>query len=72
MALYVDDPQPYRYLSSALGHLGRIRQAREALQYWQEAFPESFDRYTRERPYWLRPEDHQHMLSGLRKAGWQG
>jgi hypothetical protein len=21
---------------------------------------------------WLRPEDHEHVLDGLRKAGWQG
>jgi adenylate cyclase len=34
--------------------------------------PASFDIYLRQRPLWQRPEDHAHMLEGLRKAGWQG
>jgi hypothetical protein len=32
----------------------------------------SFDFFVRQRPPWFRPEDHDHMLDGLRKAGWQG
>ena len=32
----------------------------------------SFDMYVSERVPWMRPEDHAHMLDGLRKAGWQG
>jgi adenylate cyclase len=28
--------------------------------------------YVRTRVPWMRPEDHAHMLEGLRKAGWQG
>jgi hypothetical protein len=31
-----------------------------------------FDLHVRQRPPWLRPEDHEHMLDGLRNAGWQG
>jgi len=27
--------------------------------------------YVRERVPWRRPEDHAHMLEGLRKAGWR-
>jgi hypothetical protein len=30
-----------------------------------------FDMYVRARPPWFRPEDHAHMLEGLRKAGWR-
>jgi len=26
----------------------------------------------RQRPPWMRPEDHQQMVEGLRKAGWEG
>jgi hypothetical protein len=26
----------------------------------------------RQRPPWMRPEDHAHMLEGLRKASWEG
>jgi hypothetical protein len=25
-----------------------------------------------QRPPWMRPEDHAHMLEGLRKASWEG
>jgi len=28
--------------------------------------------YVRKRVPWFRPEDHAHLLDGLRKAGWQG
>jgi adenylate cyclase len=28
-----------------------------------------FDMYIRTRPPWMRPEDHTHMLDGLREAG---
>jgi adenylate cyclase len=28
--------------------------------------------YVRKRVPWFRPEDHAHLLEGLRKAGWQG
>ena len=31
--------------------------------------PKSFDTYVRHRTPWMRPEDHEHMLAGLRKAG---
>jgi adenylate cyclase len=31
-----------------------------------------FDVYVRQHVAPFRPEDHAHMLEGLRKAGWQG
>jgi adenylate cyclase len=33
---------------------------------------EGFERYVRQRPPWFRPEQHEHLREGLRKAGWQG
>jgi adenylate cyclase len=33
--------------------------------------PGSFESRLRNRVPWMRPEDHAHMLEGLRKAGWQ-
>src|SRR6516165_1540457 len=33
--------------------------------------PVSFDAFVRRRVPWHRPEDHAHMLEGLRKAGWR-
>jgi adenylate cyclase len=62
----------YRWLAAALGQSGRTEEARTALQKAQELSPQSFEFYTRQRPPWHRPEDYQHMLEGLRKAGWQG
>src|SRR5215472_6126398 len=64
-------PLPYRWLAAALGQLGR-EEAREALERAVEISPASFDMYVRQRVPWHRPEDHAHMLEGLRKAGWEG
>jgi adenylate cyclase len=63
---------PYRWLAAALGQLGRSDAAPTALSKAIEVSPRSFDFYVSSRPPWFRPEDHEHMLDGLRKAGWQG
>jgi adenylate cyclase len=65
-------PLPYRWLAAALGELGRSEEAKEALEGATAIAPASFDLFVRARPPWFRPEDHAHMLEGLRKAGWQG
>ena len=72
VARYPDLPQPYRYLAASLGQLGRVDEARHALGKTLEISAESFEGYVRNRPPWYRPEDHEHMVDGLRKAGWQG
>ena len=59
----------YRWMAAALGQLGRIEEARVALA---AVSPREFDVYVLTRAPWMRPEDHEHMLDGLRKAGWQG
>jgi len=69
---YPTFPLPYRWLAAALGQLGRIEEAKEALEKAIAIMPASFDMYVRGRVPWMRPEDHAHMLEGLRKAGWQG
>jgi adenylate cyclase len=56
-------------MAAALGQLGRIEEARVALA---AVSPREFDVYVLTRAPWMRPEDHEHMLDGLRKAGWQG
>ena len=74
-AMVVDNPSnpaTYRWLAAALGQLGRSDEAREALTMAIERWPESFSRYTQTRPPWFQPDDFEHMLDGLRKAGWQG
>jgi adenylate cyclase len=57
----------YRWLAAALGQLGRIDEASEVL-----AETTAFGSHVHQRPLWLRPEDYEHWLEGLRKAGWQG
>jgi adenylate cyclase len=68
---YPDFPNTYRWLAAALGQLGRSEEAKEVLEKATAIAPASFDMYVRWRVPWMRPEDHAHMLEGLRKAGWQ-
>jgi adenylate cyclase len=67
-----DFPLTYRWLAAGLGRLGRTAEAKEALEKAIAIAPASFDMYVRQRVPWHRPEDHAHMLDGLRKAGWEG
>ena len=63
-----DKPFPYRFRAAALGHLGRIDEAKAALQE-ALAFSKDFQVYVRTRPVWQRPQDHARFVEGLRKAG---
>jgi adenylate cyclase len=56
----------------ALGQLGRTAEAKEALDKAVSLAPAAFDMYVRKRVPWFRPEDHAHLVEGLRKAGWEG
>jgi adenylate cyclase len=68
---YPEYPLPHRWLAAALGQLGRVEEARQALDNAIAMAPASFDLYIRGRVPWWRPEDHAHILEGLRKAGWR-
>lgn len=61
-----------RYLVAALGQLGRREEAATALSEMLAITPEVPEMFIRNRPSYLRPEDHEPLLDGLRKAGWQG
>ena len=61
-----------RFFVAALGQLGLQEEAAAALRNWMTVTPRSFDTFARNRPPFVRPEDHEHLLEGLRKAGWQG
>jgi adenylate cyclase len=64
-------PWAHRWLAASLGQLGHVQEATAALQKAIKVSPESFRFFaTVLRPY-ERPEDHQHMLDGFHKAGWQ-
>ena len=65
-------PTTYRWLAAAFGQLGRKDEAGEALKSAIERGSESFSRYTQQRPPWFQPDDFEHMLEGLCKAGWRG
>jgi adenylate cyclase len=66
---YPELPNTYRWLAAALRQMGQTTEAREALEKAIALAPGSFDMYVRGRVPWMRPEDHAHMLEGLRKAG---
>ena len=68
---YPDYPLTYRWLAASLGQLGRNEEAGQALHRAQTTSRASFDFHVRSRPPWYRPQDHEHLLEGLRKAGWR-
>jgi adenylate cyclase len=69
---FPDFPMIYRWPAAALGQLGRTTEAKEALEKAVSRAPGAFDMYVRKRAPWFRPEDHAHLVEGLRKAGWNG
>jgi adenylate cyclase len=64
--------QPRRFVIAALGQLGQRDQAEASLREWLTVAPCMADITVRDRPPYLCLKDHEHMLEGLRKAGWQG
>jgi adenylate cyclase len=68
---YPNFPNTYRWLAAALGQLDRIEEAKAALEKAMLVVPGSLEMSVRRRVPWMRPEDHDHMLQGLRKAGWK-
>ncbi len=62
---------PYAYLISALGHLGRVDEARRVQEELKRAHPDITLTltFTRERQTVLDPDYLSHYLEGLRKAG---
>jgi adenylate cyclase len=69
---YPDHPWGLLFLAAALGQAGRLNEAEQTLQKYIAVAPKSFDMYVRQRVPWMRPEDHDLVLEGLRKAGWEG
>jgi adenylate cyclase len=67
---YPDWPLTHRWLAAALGQAERAEEASAALQIAMSS--EAFELYTRKCPPWSNPADFEHLLEGLRKAGWQG
>jgi adenylate cyclase len=57
-------------MAMALGQIGRVDEARAALAtaktWWGPDYDPGFHMP------WKKREDHEHVLEGLRKAGWEG
>jgi adenylate cyclase len=71
MVQYPEFARVRRYLVAALGQLGRREEAATALSELLSIAPNLPNMLIRNRPSYLRPEDHEHVLDGLRRAGWQ-
>ena len=65
------NPDAHLGLASCFGHLGRVEDARAAVEEYRRLIPKSS-----ERPifFWRykNESDHEHFLEGLRKTGWHG
>jgi adenylate cyclase len=72
ISAYPEFPTPYRILAAALGQLGQSGEAKRALDRAISLRPAAFEWFVRQRPPGFRPEDYEHVLEGLRKAGWEG
>ena len=67
-----DDTWAYIVLASALGHLDRPVEAWAALQECERRHPGRVNGEFMVRPtQYKNPHDHDHILDGVRKAGWQ-
>jgi len=58
----------YEYLIASLGQLGKLAEAKAMIA----MAPPGYDQYSRHRPPFRLPADHEHIMEGLRKAGWPG
>jgi adenylate cyclase len=72
LAKYPGYVAPRRWLVAALGQLGRREEAEAALRDWLAFVPNGLDAVVHSRFPYMRTDDYEHMLDGLRKAGWEG
>jgi adenylate cyclase len=63
---------PHRWLIAALGQLGRLAEAREVMRSAVEIVGMPFDDYVRLKAAAVGDRYHEHMLEGMRLAGWKG
>jgi TolB-like protein/Flp pilus assembly protein TadD len=63
-------PRPYSILAAALGQLGRHDEAQTALATAISISPDYLSNVTGGQMAYYRPEDFEHVLEGLRRAGW--
>jgi adenylate cyclase len=59
--------QPREYIAASLAYLGRLDEARDALQRIPAQSPKQLQRWQQRLP-WLRPEDYALRVEGVRLA----
>jgi adenylate cyclase len=64
-------PMAYRWLAASLGQLGRFVEGGRVVDTLRHTYASSLAAYVSRPPPYFRPEDHQHMMAGLAKAGWR-
>jgi adenylate cyclase len=69
---YPENPRAHIAFAASLGQLGQGEAARAALDAAIAASPSIFRFITASRPAYYRAADHDHLLDGLRRAGWDG
>ena len=65
------DARSYLFLASSLGHLHELDEARSALEECDRLHPGFANQWTSRKEY-RNDEDNEHIIAGLRKAGWDG
>ena len=61
---------PRRFLVAALAQSGRREEAAAELREFVTKAPDVFNVMVRNRPPYMSPGDQEHLLDGIRKAGW--
>ena len=61
---------PRRFLVAALAQSGRREEAAAELREFMTKAPDVFNVMVRNRPPYMSPGDQEHLLDGIRKAGW--
>ena len=64
-----DHPAGWRFLASGLGHVGRVEEAKGAVERFVELVPYASIAFVRATIPAARSEDLERFLDGLRKAG---
>ena len=64
-------PLTHLFHSITLAHTGEIERAKAALENCEQVGPGFVQKFVSWRPY-RRPEDNDHMIEGIQKAGWLG
>jgi adenylate cyclase len=72
LTTYPSHTAVWRWLIAGLGQLELKEEAAIALKEFRSAAPDVFVSHISNRPAYVSPAFHDHMIEGLRKAGWQG